>query len=102
MFKFPKAKKQPTVEEKLIADCYTALSRLDPETAEFKKVLKNIDALQKQVHTDKKNKSKLHWPTPDAMFTGAISLASILLVLNYEKLDVVTSKAMGMIQKPKI
>lgn len=102
MFKFDKLKKKPTVEEKLIADCYTSLARLDPESDDFKKVLKRIDALQAQIQTDKKIKSKLKMPSPDAMFTGAISIASILLVLNYEKLDVVTSKAMGMIHKPKI
>lgn len=33
----------------------------------------------------------------EVIFTGAISLASLLIVLNYEKLNVVSSKAFGMI-----
>lgn len=102
MFKFPKRPDRHWTEKKAIADCYTRLAQLDPETDDYEKVLTRIDNLQAQIQMDKKLKSKLKMPSPDAMFTGAISIASILLVLNYERLDVVTSKAFGMINKPKI
>lgn len=102
MFKFPKRTDPHMVEKKAIASCYTHLNTLDPDSEAYGKTLDRIDNLQAQIQMDKKIKSKLKMPSPDAMFTGAISIASILLVLNYEKLDVVTSKAMGMINKPKI
>ena len=37
--------------------------------------------------------------SPDALFGGLISLGSIVLVLNYEKLDIVRSKAFSLIPK---
>lgn len=40
--------------------------------------------------------------SPDVIFAGAINLAGILLVLNFEKIDIVRSKAFNMIVKGKL
>lgn len=40
--------------------------------------------------------------SPDALFSGLISLCSIVLVLNYEKLDIVRSKAFSLIPKGRV
>lgn len=40
--------------------------------------------------------------SPDALFGGLISLGSIVLVLNYEKLDIVRSKAFSLIPKGRV
>ena len=40
--------------------------------------------------------------SPDVLFSGLISLGSIILVLNYEKLDIVRSKAFSLIPKGRV
>ena len=39
--------------------------------------------------------------TPDTLLTVFANLAGILLVLNYEKIDIIRSKAFGMIMRGK-
>lgn len=40
--------------------------------------------------------------SPDALFGGLMSLGSMLLVLNYEKMDIVRSKAFSLIPKGRV
>lgn len=40
--------------------------------------------------------------SPDALFNGLISIGSVLLVLNYEKVDIIRSKAFGLIPKRRV
>lgn len=46
-------------------------------------------------------KSRSWKPSPDAIIGSVASIAGIVLVLNYEKLNVITSKAFGFIGKLK-
>jgi hypothetical protein len=51
---------------------------------------------------DAEQEEKRSWkPSPDAVVTAAASVVGILLVLHYEKLGVVTSKALSFIGKAK-
>jgi len=102
VFKFKKPDHKPTVEQKLIADLYTKLAGYEPDSEEFKKALDGIDSVQKQIQIDKKLRSRWTMPSSDAILTGAVSLLGIVLILHYEKLDVVSSKALGFVHKPKI
>jgi hypothetical protein len=40
-------------------------------------------------------------PSPDAVLAAGVSIASVLLVLHFEKLGVITSKAFGFLGKMK-
>lgn len=37
-------------------------------------------------------------PSPDAILAASVSMASILLILNFEKADAITSKAFGFLR----
>lgn len=50
----------------------------------------------KAIQTNKKEKIKLD---PNLIVSSAVGLASILLVLNYERSEIITSKAFGMAQR---
>ena len=50
----------------------------------------------KDIQTNKKEKIKLD---PNLIVSSAVGLASILLVLNYERSEIITSKAFGMAQR---
>ena len=40
--------------------------------------------------------------TPDTLIIAATNLAGIFLILNFEKLDIVRSKAMGFVMKGRV
>lgn len=50
----------------------------------------------KDIQKNKKEKIKLD---PNLIVSSAVGLASILLVLNYERSEIITSKAFGMAQR---
>jgi hypothetical protein len=97
-----KKKKNPdtTAIDKAIEDAYSGLAGFMPESKEHAKVVKQIAALEK-IKTLSEKKSKIIF-TPDAMLTAGASILGILLILNYEKANALTSKAMGLVSKPKI
>lgn len=99
MFK-KKLAPEPTANEKAIAECYSALAGYDEDSKEYAKIVKRITELSALENTTKKSKIKL--PSPDAALTALTGLAGILLILNYERANVVTSKAMGFVHKPKL
>ena len=64
----------------------------DPETKEYECSLDRLERLTKIRDADKIK--------PEAVLSAAVSVASIVLVLYFEKFDIVTSKAFGLIKKP--
>lgn len=58
----------------------------------------DLDEARFAAEKEKENSWK---PSPDAVVGAAASVLGILLVLNYEKLNVITSKAVGFIGKLK-
>lgn len=74
----------------------------DPTDADYKMKCELINDLldvkkaEKDSVIDKLAKSRID---PNAIIQAAVGLTSILLVLNYEKTDIVTSKSMSIAQK---
>lgn len=74
------------------------MSVLEPGTEEYDAKAESLKALAE---------SKVVYPqklklSPDAAFTGIVSLASVLLILKHEDLNVITSKAMNFVLKGKL
>jgi len=60
------------------------------------------DTLNKQYQTYNEMLKPTWRISPDVLFSGLISLGSIILVLNYEKMDIVRSKAFSLIPKRRV
>ena len=78
-----------------------ALNWLDgenPTTPEYSSAVNNLEKLHKLALDSHPVKRML--PSPDNLFRGAVYLLGLALVLNYEQLHVVSSKAFGMLGKP--
>ena len=67
------------------------MSRKDPSTDEYKKL---VDRLKDLAGTRKEPTLRL-----DTVMEVGANLGGILLILNHEKLDVISTKALGFVQK---
>lgn len=67
------------------------------DTDKYKKLADNLKTLYEIKATSKKTRID-----PNTIVTAGASLAGILLVLNYEKVDIITTKALGFIPKVRL
>lgn len=67
-----------------------------PGSPEYKSVLDDIKTLHSL------NQKKRWVPSPDAVLSACASVSGILLILNYEQLHPVVSKAVGFVSKIRI
>ena len=67
-----------------------------PGSPEYKAVLDDIKTLHSL------NQKKRWVPSPDAVLSAFASVSGILLILNYEQLHPVVSKAVGFVSKIRI
>lgn len=72
------------------------LEGLSPDSNEYTAAVKNLDTLC-AARSYKSNT----WLNYEVLIPAAVNILGILLVLNYEKLGIVTSKAMGMVGRGK-
>lgn len=88
----------------------TALDReIDEAIANLSVISKESDGYEKAVDNLKKLtdiKAELEKPknpvNPNTIIAGTFTLVTALIMLNYEKTDVITSKVMSLLSKPKI
>lgn len=83
--------------EKEIDSVLEAMSSLDPCTNEYTTMANNLVRLKEA--QAKEAVSHFDW-TP--VISGGIALVQILAVLNYEKLDVISSKAFGFVGRGRV
>lgn len=91
--------KNSTNEKKIkeaIDSLMDSMALESPDSDEYKKMAENLRILQ-----DAKC-AKKSWISGDAIFGGLISIGSILLILNFEKLDVIATKALPFVTKVKL
>ena len=94
---FTKTDNAPDSLQKAIDNLYSELAGYDAHTEEY-------DAITDQIVKLKELQSKVNhnWkPSPDAVISGAVSILGIVLILHYEKINIVTSKALGFVGKMK-
>lgn len=84
----------PTDLENEIARVHSKLEKLEPNDAEYETVVKRLVILYGL--TPKKEKLF----SGDALLGAGVNLVSVLLILNFERLGVVTSKAFSWV-KPR-
>lgn len=98
MFNFSQS---PNSEDTKLDKCIDdLLDQLDAMTGSEEDYSNTADQLIKLMELKKKHNPSWR-PSPDALIGGGVSILGILLVLHYEKLGVVTSKALGFIGKMK-
>ena len=90
-------KKAETTLQELIDTAHTQLFSLSIGTPEYKEALDELDRLYKL-----KNLNKGFAISPDALIAVFGNLAGILLILNFERIGVVTTKALGFILKARV
>lgn len=91
--------KNSTNEKKIkeaIDSLMDSMALESPDSDEYKKMAENLRILQ-----DAKC-AKKSWISGDSIFGGLISIGSILLILNFEKLDVIATKALPFVTKVKL
>jgi len=95
MFWNPKTPEEVKVDD--VVD--TLLSQMQdrtPDSPEFADYLTYLERMDKLRNTNKRARV-----SPDTVVLAVCNLAGILAVLHYEKLDVITSKAMNLVIKSK-
>lgn len=95
MFK-RKQKNDNTTTQELIDTAKSQLFTHEADSPEYDSILNQIERLHKLLLKDKEASI-----SPDAMLTVGANLLGILLILNHERLHVVTSKAMSFVIKAK-
>jgi hypothetical protein len=96
---FKKKTHDETTTQDLIDAANSRLFGLEPDTDEYNKVLDQIERLHKLKSRESEGKMRV---SPDTLIIVGANLLGIVLILNYEKLDIVTSKALGFVGKSKI
>ncbi len=92
---------QPTPHEKAldeaISDVFVELNGLNANTEEYAAAADQLIKLTKL----KKELNPSWRPSPDALVGAAGSVLGIILILKFEKLGVITSKALSFVSKMK-
>jgi len=88
-------KKKPTIESE-VARIVEHLCELDPGSEEYKLVVSNLKIL-KEAGAFKTNDQ----PTGDVIVTVIANLVGLFSIMKYERLDVLSAKALGWLIKLK-
>lgn len=81
-------------------EIHSALDKMSTMDVSSKEYSDSVDNLNKLLEAKEKGKSKSL--SPDTLAVIAGNLLGIILILNFEKLDVVTSKALGFVLKGRV
>jgi type I restriction-modification system DNA methylase subunit len=82
--------------DKEIDSILKKMEETDKLSDEYKKLLAHLDVLYQARGKNYEPRKRI---SPDTMLLVAANLLGIILILNFEKLDSVTSKAIGFIVK---
>lgn len=96
MFNFNKKPHDAALDE-AISDILTTMNGLDESSEGYSAAADQLVKLMKL----KKETAPSWVPSPDALVGAAASVLGIILILHYEKLGVVTSKALAFVGKMK-
>lgn len=93
MFLDPKPK--PTLD-RVIENAERKLNSMDPEDESFSDVLEIVSKLHKLREQEKPQRV-----SPDTLVLAAVNLVGIVLIIRHENINVITSKALSFVQKPR-
>jgi hypothetical protein len=96
--KFTTKKDKRTNLEKEIDEVTLLLSRYEPASEEYENITKNLERLNEMAKANKRD-----WrPSPDTVWVVGGNILGIVLILAYEKVDIITSKAIGFVMKGRV
>ena len=95
MFKFTKADRRSKLQKEMDT-VFKKLEELDPSDENYTKTINNLERLHKMKSDDKIKVS------PDVVISVLGSIVGTVLVLYFEKTDIVTSKAINWIIKGRV
>lgn len=93
---FTKTPKSPDSIQKKIDELVASLKSMDVTDPKYSATIDQIDKLSKIANSQKKQSF-----SPDAVLAAGVNLLGIVLIMNHERLHVVTTKALGFIVKSK-
>jgi hypothetical protein len=96
MFKITKKDKR-TKLEKEIDSVLEQMSAWTPDTEEYSAMSVNLEQLYKA-----RAQERIHHISPDTIAVVAGNLLGIVLILNFEKTDIIRTKALGFILKGRV
>ncbi len=94
-----KWKDRRTNLEKEIDEILRVMDGEDPSSDYYDKCSKQLERLYKLKSVDKTDRKPLD---PNQLLAAGVSVVSILLIMKYEELRVITTKAFGLIHKPRL
>lgn len=83
--------------EKEVDSVLAIMSAWSPCSPEYTAMMSNLEKLTKAMDEERSRRVK-----PDTIVNGLVNLTGILLVLNYERVSVITSKAFNLIAKGRV
>lgn len=96
MFTIKKSSSEPTNVDKEINRIYKQMADTPPSTDDYAAMLDQLSKLQKLKETETKKQV-----SPDTWVTAAASIIGILIIVGYEHVHVVGSKALPFVMKAK-
>lgn len=94
-----KKQHEPTEIDLAINRILERMQYVDPESDEYGTLVARLDRLHSMKIAEKNDRSKVSY---DAMLTAGASILGILLIIGHERLNVITTKALGFVTKPKL
>lgn len=91
-------KRKPHPTDDLIEDLHEYMKKYGPTDPEYKDHLDAMERLTKLKHGDKPKRRKV---SPDTILMVVGNLVGILLITRFEEENVLTSKGLGQILRPK-
>ena len=89
-------KTKKTIEDE-IGHVLTAMGSLDPKSDEYGTAARNLKELY-----EARSKKAAHLIEADTIVAATANILGILLILNYEQLHVIATKAIGFVVKGRI
>ena len=83
--------------EKVIDSILDDMSKFEANSDEYSDMANNLEKLLKA-----KSYEKQRGVSPDTMVIAAANLIGIVLILKHEKVDIITSKALGFVLKGRV
>lgn len=93
---FTRQKQEASKLEAAIDAVFDRMSGLQQDSDEYAKLVDQLSKLYKLKEIDSKKRV-----SPDTVATVGANIVGILLILNYERLNVVATKAIGFVAKLK-
>lgn len=94
-----KKQNEPTEIDLAINRILERMQYVDPETEEYGTLVARLDKIHSMKIAEKNDRNKL---SSDAILTAGVSILGILLIIGHERINVITTKALGFVAKPKL